>query len=230
VSGIERLEVEMGARVMNWLRTIAGMAVLAMVWATAACSSSPGQEAGSSTSGTSAAATTTAASVAAPSTIPGTPAPGVGPAVLHKQVGERASLGCPNDAVNPCDVDFTITSIESGVQCEGDVYGVPLTPDEQKVRFDIEITTAQQFMNGPDVDTAFFTDNWGIGDERGVSQGIDQVISLDCRSDQIQKALYPGQHVKKSIVVKAPKTATTLRLYMNSTGAGWTWDVPPAPG
>jgi hypothetical protein len=147
--------------------------------------------------------------------------------VLHKQIGETAGIGCPEDPAQPFDVNLIITSIQSGVQCDdGGGFGEPLQPDEQMVRFDVDITTAQQF-NYPEVNTALFADNWGIGDARGVTPELDQHISLDCRSDQIQKILLPGTHVQKSIVVTAPKSATILRLYLNDDGSGWTWDVPP---
>lgn len=216
---------------MTRIRTKLAGAMIGLACAATACSSPPSQDpsdVSSASTATTAPASRQAPSSNKPTTIPANPEPGAAPAVLHKQIGELASIGCPDDPVTPCDVDFRITSIESGVQCV-DEYDEPLQSDEQLVRFDIEITTAPQFQNDPDVGTAFFLDNWGIGDNRGVSAGLDQRISLDCRSEQLQKILYPGQHITKSIVVTAPKTATTLRLYMDGTGAGWTWDVPPTP-
>lgn len=161
------------------------------------------------------------------STIPPTKTWGGGqPEVRHKQIGEKASLGCQNnDPASPCDVDFTIVAIQQDAQCD-DPYGGPLKADQQFVKFDVEIQTAQHFMF-PDSESALFLQNWGIGLADGVDKNLVE-HSMDGCGDQISKFLVPGEHETKSVVVTAPKPATTLRLYQDAAGNGWTWDIPPA--
>jgi hypothetical protein len=153
--------------------------------------------------------------------------------VLHKQIGEKAGLGCPDDPAAPCDIDIGITAIQPNVQCD-DPSANPLKPDEQLLRFDIEIWTAQQF-NFPDYSgSALFLKNWGVGDASGVDNDLRDHTAIRCNGeltgDQISKFLMPGMHTKKSIFVTAPKGATTLRLYRDPSGDGWTWDIPAAGG
>jgi hypothetical protein len=147
--------------------------------------------------------------------------------VLQKRSGERAAIGCGEGAESPCDVEFAVSNIQQGIRCE-DPYP-PLGPEEQLVRFDIEIWTAPTFVH-PDVGTVFFLDHWGIGDSEGVDNDLESHTVITCDGeiigDQIQKTLMPGTHAKKTVVVTAPRGSTTLRLYSNPIGDGWTWEIP----
>lgn len=153
------------------------------------------------------------------------------PAVHHLQIGEKASLGCRAGSSTECDVTFAITDIQPNVQCD-DEYS-PVGANQQMLRFDIEIWTAQQFAD-PNVDSAFFIKNWGIGDTEGVDNDLDDHAALRCEGgfgDQISKFLVPGSHLTKRIYVSAPKNATILRLYKEDrSGDGWTWDIPLPSG
>lgn len=150
--------------------------------------------------------------------------------VLHKQIGEKASTACPDNAIDPCDIDFAVTSIQPNVPC-ADEYD-PLGPNEQMLRFDVEIWTAPQFDFPDQSVTALFLDNWGVGDAAGVDKDLRDHTAIRCAGqltgDQISKSVAPGTHMAKSIFVSAPRNATILRLYDGPRGDGWTWDVPPA--
>jgi hypothetical protein len=106
------------------------------------------------------------------------------------------------------------------------------------LRFDIDIWTGQQFANPEKSQSALFIQNWGIGDASGVDNNLHNYTGVSCSGngnggltgDQISQFLLPGTHLTKSIYVGAPKNATILRLYDGSSGAGWTWDIPPAAG
>jgi len=181
---------------------------------------------------TAASTTTTKAAAASPTTISANPAPGSDPSVLHKQIGEHAYSGCPDSPDGQCDIDFVVTSIQSGVPC---VDSEPIEPDEQLVRIDVDVTTAQKFLY-PDTaggsPSALYFANWGLGDASGVAPELDPYFgeAKKCISDQGLTGLRPGTHVQVSWLVKAPKPATVLRLYSDPRGDGWTWDVPPMAG
>ncbi|OHU46018.1 hypothetical protein BKG82_28700 [Mycobacteroides chelonae] len=149
--------------------------------------------------------------------------------VLEKRLGERASLGCPDNDTARCDVDFAINAIEPNQQCD-DTYGSPIGPTQQLLRFDLEVWTAPQFAH--DVDSALFLEHWGVGDAQGVDTNLQDHTAIRCNGeltgDQISKFLLPGAHFTKSIFVTAPQNATVLRLYLGNQGDGWTWPVPTA--
>lgn len=166
----------------------------------------------------------------APTTIPADRS-GNEPVVLHKQVGEKAGVGCPEDPSAPCDVELAITAIQPEAQC--DLDSTQLKADEQLLRFDIEVWTAPQF-NYSETSSALFLSNWGIGDAQGVDTNLESHTAIRCggelTGDQISKLLLPGAHMRKSIYVTAPRGATVLRLYDGSRGDGWTWDIPVPAG
>lgn len=208
------------------MRRVGMLAMAGLASLVVACSSSPSSPQSGATSGQG----SSSAAAGSPTTIPGTVTPGEQPVVLHKQIGETAGIGCPDDPAQPCDVSLVITSIQSGVQCTGGTDG-PLKPDEQLVRIDMDITTDSQFQY-PAVSSALWTANWGIGDASGVVPELDLYFGEGeaCLSDQGLNALRPGTHFKNSYLVTAPKSSTILRLYNGPAGDGWTWDVPPLAG
>lgn len=163
---------------------------------------------------------------AVPTTIPADRS-GNEPVVLHKHIGEKAGISCPEDPSAPCDIDIVITAIRPEEQC--DLDGAQLNADEQLLRFDIDISAAQRF-NYSGSSSALFLSNWGIGDARGVDTDLQSHTAIRCggelTGDQISKSLLPGSHTKKSIYVTAPQGATVLRLYDGPRGDGWTWDIP----
>jgi hypothetical protein len=208
------------------MRQLQMLAMAGLATVVVACSSSGTVQEPTTTTGP----TTTVAkstSAAAPSTIPANPAPGSDPAVLHKQIGEHAYAGCPDNSDGQCDIDFVVTSIQSGVPCVDDD---PIDPDQQLVRIDVDVTTPQKLLYPDTTSTALYFANWGIGDASGVVPELDPYFGKanHCISDQGLTGLLPGTHVKVSWLVKAPKSSTVLRLYNSKNGDGWTWDVPPS--
>lgn len=202
--------------------TMAGLTMM-----TVGCSSSGTVQESTTTTGPTTTMAKPTSEASAPTTIPVKPAPGSAPAILHKQMGEHAYAGCPDSPDGQCDVDFVITSIQSGVPCVDDD---PIDADQQLVRIDLEVTTAQQFLYPDSTPTALYFASWGIGDASGVVPDLDPYFgnAKSCISDQGLNKLLPGTHLKVSWLVKAAKSSTVLRLYNTNKGDGWTWDVPPA--
>ncbi len=149
------------------------------------------------------------------------------PAILPKQIGEKAGKACEAGPDGKCDLEFAVTRIVPDEQCAPRISKPPLGPDQQLIRFDVEFWTAPKFVD-PRSPGALFLDNWAIEDSDGViDMDLKTYINDEQCSDQILKFFPPDVRGKKSLVVIAPKNAAVLRLYQVGGGGGWEWKIPP---
>jgi hypothetical protein len=162
----------------------------------------------------------------APNTTPITTSQsGPQPAVLDKQINQQAEVGCKDDdADGACDIQFTVTVIQQGAPCESPTN--PLKPDEQTLRFDLDVSSKLDKFRWQGIEYALNLQNWGVIDKEGILHS-DLVRNYSCGDGDaaISDAIIPGTHTKTEVVVTAPKDAAFLRLNNPGMG-GWKWAIP----
>lgn len=144
--------------------------------------------------------------------------------VISKSIGEAAGFGCdPALTRDDCDVQFKVTSITRGETCPS--YGTGPGPDEEIVRFELEVATQPAF-NYQQSESVLLIQNWStIGADGFMQKNPD--VATGCAvvdTDAVYQFLEPGTKQRASVPVIAPKGSTTLRLF--SSGSGLEWPIP----
>jgi hypothetical protein len=147
-------------------------------------------------------------------------------------IGGGAETGCWGEGLDVCDVKFRVTKIVQGVTCN-DPSLKPPGPDEQWLRFDLDVMAKPQFYS-PDSPWAFYIKLWNVEDTvHGVIK-TRLAMSSVCSDSTVRRPngkwsvpleseLRPGDHVKASVVIIAPKPANYLTL--NNGDSQWKWDI-----
>lgn len=143
-----------------------------------------------------------------------------GPDVYPKRVGEHAWFE---------EVNFMVTAIMPNAACH-DPYR-PLQPDEQFLRFDLEVwSTVDQFVD-PAIASGLSLRHWSVESNQG-DLGRDLYMYTKCGdgTEAISQPIIPGTHTKTVVVINAPKSAVFLQLERPTYYGVWLWSIPPAGG
>ena len=136
------------------------------------------------------------------------------------ELGRPAAIGCAEGALE-CDVDFTVTAIQQGYDC--DDTSLRPGPDEQWLRFDVVATARAEFAFTWSA-TALALTNWTIEGPDGKTPATT-TMSNQCSTGRVPvlDPLTPGAHITTGVVVVAPKPASVLRLDVDELS--WQWRI-----
>jgi hypothetical protein len=142
--------------------------------------------------------------------------------VLPKAIGEPAGVGCPDDPAEPCDLNFTVTSVQANAPCPDPYGNAPLDPGEQYIRFEVDASASDRMP--PDLGRVLHISNWAIENDEGVlNRSLEFASPCTKLTDAVAEEFVPGTRMKSDVTVIAPGPAKELRLIVG--GLSWTWPI-----
>ncbi|MBU4616637.1 hypothetical protein [Prescottella equi] len=148
------------------------------------------------------------------------------PPVLKKGIGEAAWWGCDSSGeTKGCDIQFRVNAITRGEQCPRNAGQYGVQDNEEVVRVDLEVDTADAFKRPEISPFLLFPDNWSITGSDGFRvSGPDVAIECDVDANLLYRELEPGVKQRASVPFVAPKGSTTVTL--TKQGYGFEWEIP----
>jgi hypothetical protein len=141
--------------------------------------------------------------------------------VIEKKIGEPAGLNCPDASEKPCDLNFTVTAIQSGASCDA---AERLGADQQFLRFDIEAFSSNKTFEFPDSADALLLRNWSVDGADGTLNDLVAYPECGDGTAPISEPVAAGTRMHARVVIRAPKPAEKLRL--SWLELKWEWPVP----
>lgn len=146
-------------------------------------------------------------------------------APLHKNIGERAGLGC-KDSVSNCIINFKVTKIEP-IDCSkssDNLSGHRVV----RVSIDAEASGPIEGMNPPGA--FLLSNNWMSRTADGYVQAVNTAWCGESSAEQnpgpFSDALQAGDKARGTENLVIQKDATALLLRFSGADQGWLWDVP----
>ncbi|NKS65861.1 hypothetical protein GS461_05660 [Rhodococcus hoagii] len=129
------------------------------------------------------------------------------PPVLKKGIGEAAWWGCDSSGeTKGCDIQFRVNAITRGEQCPRNAGQYGVQDNEEVVRVDLEVDTADAFKRPEISPFLLFPDNWSITGSDGFRvSGPDVAIECDVDANLLYRELEPGVKQRASVPFVAPK-------------------------
>lgn len=139
---------------------------------------------------------------------------------MHKEIGERAGVGSPD---NP-QLVFTVDDISTSPTCPGPgANSLDGQAEGQFLAVDMTITASDTMPR--ELTKLLVTPYWAVVDSEGVT--ITDIGTYECDSDNSQLSdIQPGNTYKVHAVFDVPEDAQTLAFQANTMNAsGWEWTL-----
>jgi hypothetical protein len=144
--------------------------------------------------------------------------------VIEKKIGEPAGLNCSENPEEPCDLNFNVTAIQQDARCTAtaDLPG----PGQQFLRFDIEAFSSYPTFGFRGSEDALLLQNWSVDGTDGTAHDLTYYPECSTGAAPIAGNMVAGERSRATVVVRAPKPATALRVSWMQLM--WEWSIPGA--